>query len=222
MAELDLWPLFEIMLAAALDRMPADTYLILSTAPGRDDPGRYVQFARFDDGLRTESVADTFLPPGALSDADIRVLNTLGFCAPSVSVEEMTCYDTAKGSPNWYRDLSEPVPVFDAASVAVRALREVHGISSPATLCCCAFAEALATMPDPALGLVCVGERDWDRVDDLWQPASELDVTTLTDRRRYFDALEQLAQDGDLPERPVEEARVLREMGGSLRDSALR
>lgn len=120
------WDDFERRLAAALERMLDATFLILSTRP--DDPGGgcYVQFAAGDWGLRAEAVSSSFLPANRPLTPEQEIdLEGLGWLPPGSGED---------AGPNFFRIWPAPAPAAEVARQAVRTLREVYGVTSPAEL----------------------------------------------------------------------------------------
>ncbi len=120
------WADFERRLAAALERMRDDTFLILSTPGDETSPGCYVQFAAGAWGLRAEAVSSRFLPADRPLTADQEAaLAALGWLPPD---------DPDDPAPNWSRVWPPPAPFAEVAALAIRTLREVHGVARPEEL----------------------------------------------------------------------------------------
>ncbi len=121
------WEAFERRLAVALGRMADESFLILSTPSAAGTGGCYVQFACGDSwGIRAEAVGNGNLPSSRpLAPAQRAQLDELGWQRPGP--EEV--------GRNYFRMWASPAPFEEVARLAVRTLREVHGISAPADLC---------------------------------------------------------------------------------------
>lgn len=125
------WDELAARLAGALERMPVDSFLILTTRPTDDGRTYYVQFAHVVDAedrstaLRAEAVGSGYLPAdAALTEAQEARLTALGWEAPEAS-------DPAR---NHRIAWAMPAPFEEVAALAIRTLREVYGIASPAEL----------------------------------------------------------------------------------------
>jgi hypothetical protein len=93
-----------------ISRLSADRYV-----SGRG-PNRYVQFARFGDQIRLESVGERYLAmEDGLSELQARALGQLGFNDPD------------KGGNHWLH-LDVPAKLAEAASLALTTLATVHGV----------------------------------------------------------------------------------------------
>lgn len=160
----DLWRLFEKTLMLTLADLTEVSYLIISTAGPDPEHERYVQFARFGDGLRVETAADVFLPDDAkLSPGDRDLLARIGFHAPTVAAERAAGgYDSDEGSANWFKDFSKSPDIAAAAAMAVKTLQAVHGVGSPAELRYESFREDGTEIRLPELGVGhCGGDVVW-------------------------------------------------------------
>jgi len=143
------WEMFEARLAAALERMPVESYLILTTPSSAGGPTYYVQFARHVDeeggstGLRAEAVSSSYLPADRpLAPDQEQLLVGLGWEPPGD--------DPGR---NFFRMWPQPALLAEVARLAVRTLREVYGIAAPADL---RFVHSFfdrGDVPDPDLGI---------------------------------------------------------------------
>jgi len=141
------WEEFEARLAASLARMALDQYLILSTRPARKGATTYyVQFAQGGRaGFRAEAVSNSFLSgPERLSPAQEDAMGELGWQFPDPG---------ATRDPNFSRQWPMPVPFADIAHLAVRTLREVHGVARPADLLYRRFSRDGEAFAEPSLGI---------------------------------------------------------------------
>lgn len=119
------WSDFRRRLAAALDRMPAESYLVLTTVPDAEGHARYVQFARGTGSFRAEAVSSEFLPAsGALTPNQEARLRDLGWQPPAPD----------GSARNFHRDWPLPAAVDEIAGLTVTTLRSVYGIDAPAEL----------------------------------------------------------------------------------------
>ncbi len=125
MDELD-WEEFEARLAAALERMKPETYLVVSHARrGRDGAGRYVQFLNFGPpGFRVEA-SGHHDPVHALDPDAAGRLGRLGWQWPMPEGED---------DRNFHREWPNPAPWPEVAALATRTLRDVFGVASPGRL----------------------------------------------------------------------------------------
>ena len=120
------WDEFERRLATTLAEMAEETFLVISTPMSRDGTAYYVQFASGESyGLRAEAVGSGNLPPArALAPGQEAQLVELGWQRPAPD-------DPCR---NYVRTWPRPAPFEEIARLAVRTLREVHGIEAPADL----------------------------------------------------------------------------------------
>jgi len=122
------WDELEARLASALERLRPETYLVLSVA-GRPKVGTapYVQFLNFGPpGLRVEASSNRYLAPAhALTPEAEEQLGRLGWQWP---------LDEGEDDRNFHREWPNPAPWAEIASLAVRTLRDVFGVESPARL----------------------------------------------------------------------------------------
>lgn len=118
------WSEFRGRLATAIERMPAESYLVLTTAPDAEGHARYVQFARGASGLRAEAVSSHFLPAGVLSPGHETRLRDLGWEAPPPDGP----------GRNFHRDWPWPAPAAVIADLTVATLRTVYEVAAPSDL----------------------------------------------------------------------------------------
>ena len=111
-------------MAAVLQTLPPESYLILTPGPGgRASPAAYVQFARATTMLRSEAAGNAHLPADRQLDAMQQAsLAELGWRPPG-SIGD-------KGH-NFHQDWPVPAPTEAAAALAVRTLRDVYGVIDP-------------------------------------------------------------------------------------------
>lgn len=127
----DPWSDFEARLAVAIERMPVESFLILTTPSAAAGPASYVQFAHFIDekdhttALRAEAVCSENRPGAPLApEQEEQLVAGLGWGRPQPD-------DVSR---NFVRTWEDPPPVADVARLAVRTLREVFGLETPASL----------------------------------------------------------------------------------------
>lgn len=123
----DSWDRLEARLAAALEALPPDSYLILTPAPGGPaSPAAYVQFARAATALTSEAAGNAHLPAEERLDARQQAhLVELGWQLPGAAGDE---------GHNFRRKWPVPAPAGAVATHAVRTLREVYGVVEPGGL----------------------------------------------------------------------------------------
>ena len=141
------WEDFEARLAAALERMALDQFLILSTRPAGDDESLYfVQFAQGGRaGFLVEAVSNRYLMGTAqLSPAREDAMGALGWQFPD---------QRATKPENFSRQWPMPAPFADVARLAIRTLREVYGVERPADLVYRRFARGGHDFAEPGLGI---------------------------------------------------------------------
>jgi len=125
------WEEFERRLAAALEAMGPETFLIVTLPPVEGGTAYYVQFARFaatedaGEGLRAEAVGNEHLPPSAaLTTRQVQRLRRLGWLRPG----------PADKGRNHTRSWAIPAPYADVARLAIATLRDVYAIDEPGHL----------------------------------------------------------------------------------------
>ena len=122
------WDEFEVRLAAAIERMRPETFLIVTmTSRARGGTGPYVQFAHSGrQGFRAEASANHYLAPAhALTPEDEERLGDLGWQWPE---------PTGDDDRNFHREWPNPAPWADVAALAVRTLRDVFHVPTPVRL----------------------------------------------------------------------------------------
>lgn len=126
----DAWKHFAFELANSLRALDEDEWLVLSLKRRN----RFVQFMNQGGaGYRAESVSDFYLDDGdQLSESDRARLLDLGWEAPTNLPDEFGY--RPDGSPNYFLDLANPVPLEELAVLAVNTLMLVHGAHHPNSL----------------------------------------------------------------------------------------
>ena len=139
------WSAFEARLTASLAALPAQGYLILEhDLPESDEGSHFVQFARSRAGVLAEAVSNLYLAGNRCLDPEQEAaLAALGWEAP---------HPRSKHRRNWSHRWRTPTPDAEAAALAVRSLREVYRVASPADLCLRRFTRGGEDLPDPDLG----------------------------------------------------------------------
>jgi hypothetical protein len=122
------WVEFEARLAAALERMKPDTFLVLTVStPRSEGPGPYVQYAHSGRrGFRAEASGNHFLVAAhALSPEAEERLGALGWQWPEPAGED---------DRNFHREWPNPAPWTEIAALTVQTLRDVFGVAMPTSL----------------------------------------------------------------------------------------
>jgi len=124
------WARFGRELALALRALEEDEWLIVL----RKNRNRFVQFMNQGGaGFRAEAVSDFYLPEDdCLSEGDRHALLGLGWGAPTRLPDEFG--HDPDGSPNYFVDLANPVPIEELAALAVNTLALVYGAEHPGDL----------------------------------------------------------------------------------------
>ena len=119
----DAWTRFAHELATALQGLEEDEWLVLSLKKRN----RFAQFMNQGGaGYRAETVSDFYLEGRRrLSESDRATLLDLGWEAPTNLPDEFGY--RPDGSPNYFVDLANPVPLHELAALAVATLVNVHG-----------------------------------------------------------------------------------------------
>ena len=127
---IDAWKRFACELANALRGLEEDEWLILSLKRRN----RFVQFMNQGGaGFRAEAVSDFYLEDGDhLSEHDHGALLGLGWDAPTNLPDELGY--RPDGSPNYFLDLANPVPLDELALLAANTLLHVYGAEHPNAL----------------------------------------------------------------------------------------
>jgi len=123
----DAWKLFTCELATAMRELEEDEWLVLSDKTRN----RFVQFMNQGGaGWRAEAVSDFYLEDGdRLSEDDHAALLALGWSAPTRLPDEFGHHPD--GSPNYFVDLANPVPLEELAALAVSTLAGAHRVGHP-------------------------------------------------------------------------------------------
>lgn len=158
------WATLRGRLAEALGVLEEGQYLILS---GARSP-YYVQFAmEVDSLLWAEAVSDAFLEKGQkLGKAKRNALVKLGWRAPADGRRGRKSREESSGSPNFQGRFEGTDRFPAAATMAVRALREVYGFRKPASLRYHAFEGEGNDILLPTLGLGRLPKRVEETVDE--------------------------------------------------------
>lgn len=145
----DAWKAFAGELATALRGLETDEWLVLSLR-GRN---RFVQFMdQGRAGLRAETVSDFYLADDDhLTEQDREQLLALGWSAPTNLPDEFG--HRPDGSPNYFVDLVNPVPLAEVALLAVNTLVAVHGAVHPSALEYSTGGEGNVSIRFPNLGI---------------------------------------------------------------------
>lgn len=126
------WPPFARKLAAVLQTLEEDQYLILSVKRSN----QYVQFAAQGSfGMRAETTSSSYLVESEQVNArQIAALLDAGWHAPTGTPAESTPADDPDGAPNFSLDFSAPVSFDTVANLAVRTLAEILRVPHPGFL----------------------------------------------------------------------------------------
>lgn len=145
------WATLRDRLAEALGVLEEEQFLILSGAKGP----YYVQFAMGPDSeLWAEAVSDAFLPKGQkLGKAKKTALVKLGWRAPAGESRSKKSDEESSGSPNFQGRFEGAEQFANAATMAVRSLRDVYGFPRPGSLRYHAFESEGSDILLPTLGL---------------------------------------------------------------------
>ena len=147
------WTGFEARLAGSLSLMPQNSYLVIEErmAPGQDHSW-FVQFARVRSGVLAEAVSNLYLLRSPrLSPVQEAGMDALGWDRPKVR---------SKHHRNWQARFELPVAFEAAATLAVRTLRDVQGVTEPGSLVYKRFLRGGGDLPDPSLGIAATGSTE--------------------------------------------------------------
>ena len=209
------WEDFEARLAAALERMRPETFLIVTRpSRSRDGTGPYVQFAHSGrQGFRAEASANHFLAPAhALAPEGEERLGELGWQWPEPA---------GGGDRNFHREWPNPAPWDEVAALTVRTLRDVFGVPSPALLRYLQRGFPAFKGRLPRLGLGITAER-MPRHRGEEEPAGPMPALAGLNRRledalKAFLGLSELIRDddGDIPVRVGSVLMYVRAVAGT-------
>ncbi|MDP9232949.1 MAG: YbjN domain-containing protein [Actinomycetota bacterium] len=141
------WDEFEARLTGVLERMAVDTYLVVGTRPNADDGSSYyVQFAQGGRaGFLAEAVSNRYLAgTGAISPMQEQRLGELGWQWPN---------PRSKTELNFSREWPMPTPFDEAATLAVRTLREIYGVERTDDLAYKSFSRDGHRFAQPSLAI---------------------------------------------------------------------
>ena len=148
------WPPFAQKLAAALETLAEDQYLVLSVKQSN----RFIQFAAQGTfGIRVETTSNHYLTKQEkLDERQITALIKSGWQAPSGNSDEATPENDPDGSPNFFVEFSAPASFEAVANLTVRTFAEILRVPHPGFLQYEAFDDTegeWAAMALPELGL---------------------------------------------------------------------
>lgn len=146
------WPPFAQKLAAVLEKLEEDQFLILLV---KRSSNRFIQFAAQGAfGMRIEATSNSCLDKSEqLNEQQIAAMLEAGWHAPTATPEYSTPENDPDGSPNYFVDI--PVPVsFDAvANLTVSTLANILRVPYPGRLEYEAYDEDGDAIALPDLGL---------------------------------------------------------------------
>lgn len=153
------WATFAARLAESIAALDTDEYLILSHPRSH----HFVQCTMDEGQLRLEAKSNHFIPPARQlgMEQELRLVE-LGWKAPTHAPDAKE--RVRNGSPNWFRDYTEPVDAEQAAPMMVMTLREVYGVRSPRALRYHAFRANGCEVRFPTLGVAHDGSKESPRV----------------------------------------------------------
>src|SRR3989304_905507 len=145
------WPPFAQKLAAVLEKLEEDQFLILSVKRSN----RFIQFAAQGSfGMRVETTSNSYLAkPEQLNERQISTLIGTGWHAPTGSPGDSTPEGDPDGSPNFFVEFAAPVSFEAVANLTVRTLAEILRVPHPGALQYEAFDEGGEAIALPELGL---------------------------------------------------------------------
>ena len=171
------WPPFAQKLAAALEKLAEDQYLVLSVKKSN----RFIQFAAQGSfGIRVETTSNNYLSKQEKLDArQIASLIKAGWHAPTGTPARATPEGDPDGSPNYFVEFSAPVSFEAVANLTVRTFAEILRVPHPGFLQYKAFDDTegkWAAMALPELGLK---QAKPTRQDDTLDSVAQALLTTL-------------------------------------------
>ena len=145
------WAPFAHKLAATLEKLAEDQYLILSVKHS----DRFIQFAgQGSFGIRIETASNSYLDgPEQLYEEQVVTLIEAGWERPSGAPTESTHESDPDGSPNFFVDFPAPVSYESVANLTVRTFSEILRVPHPGSLQYLAFDDDNQAIALPELGL---------------------------------------------------------------------
>lgn len=145
------WPPFVQKLAAALEKLEEDQFLILNVKQSN----RFVQFAAQGSfGMRIEATSNSYLKESEQFNAQqIAAMQAVGWHAPTNAPSSATPENDPDGSPNFYMDIPEPVSHETVANQAVNTIANILRVPHPGFLEYEAYDEDGGAIALPDLGL---------------------------------------------------------------------
>ena len=183
------WAPFAHKLAAILEKLEEDQFLILSTKHS----DRFIQFAAQGSfGIRIETASNSYLDgPEQLYEEQVATLIDAGWERPSGAPAESTLEGDPDGSPNFFVDFPAPVSFESVANLTVRTFSEVLRVPHPGSLQYLAFDDDNQAILLPELGLK-LEIRTEEAADDV----SQLLLDTLKESTGISDL--SYDEDGDI------------------------
>jgi hypothetical protein len=145
------WPPFAKNLAAVLEKLEEDQFLILSVKRSN----QCVQFAAQGAfGMRVETTSNSYLAElDQLNSQQVAALINAGWHEPTGTPESSTPQLDPDGSPNFFKEFSPPVSFGIVANLAVHTLAEILRVPHPGLLEYKAFDAGGRLITLPELGL---------------------------------------------------------------------
>ena len=181
------WAPFAHKLAATLEKLEEDQYLILSVKHS----DRFIQFAgQGSFGIRIETASNSYLDgPEQLYEEQVVTLIEAGWERPSGAPTESTHESDPDGSPNFFVDFPAPVSYESVANLTVRTFSEILRVPHPGSLQYLAFDDDNQAIALPELGL---------KLEIRTEEAEEVDASKLLlDTLRECTDISALNYDGD-------------------------
>lgn len=150
----DAWIEFAAELETSLAALQEDEYLIVAIKR----TNRFVQFsAQGAFGMRVEATSNFYLPEReSLGEEEHAVLLALGWHPPTNLPDGLDLEGhKPDGSPNYFVDAAQPVPLDAIALLAVNTLVGVFGAEHPGSLEYTAFGEGGTSIRFPSLRIRC-------------------------------------------------------------------
>lgn len=145
------WPVFQNKLAQTLEYLSEDEFLILS----RKHSSRFVQFsAQGSFGMRIETTSNAYLGEEEQIGSETHcLLLSMGWKAPTGNPAESTPDADPDGSPNYFVDFPQETSCTAIATLAIRTLADIFGVSHPGQLEYESFDSDGNRIEHPSLGI---------------------------------------------------------------------
>ena len=144
------WTAFERALASAISDLDEDEFLVVE----RKNTNYFVQFAALGFfGLRVEAAANVYQQrANRIPESAVQHLTHMGWKSPKY-VQTHEHSEPVDGSPNFYLDVTDPIPYDVVSALAVETLRGPFATRHPGELQYEGYSDRLTSIRFPQLGI---------------------------------------------------------------------